>query len=107
LNPSITSTPVLHAYRFGVPPDFLDAQNDSAIETGLIIPVLGDCKPPNNGPSMLKNAGHTELDDFFWFRDVKGADQHRGLGVDGFQLSYSDCDRGGLLDAKQGVIFVR
>lgn len=93
------------AYKFAVAPTFLTT-GTGTVPTGTIINVAGDCIP-SGGPSMLKNTGAPALKDIFFFRDVSGLDQHRGLTPSGFDLSYPDCTRGGSLDGVQGAVLIR
>jgi len=96
-----------HAYEFPVPPDFLSHTKD-VISTGTVksvgeIPCVGKDGPPD----MVKFVGAVALDDIFWLRDVQDLGQERGLTPKGFDMSYDDCPRGGLLNGLQGAIFVK
>lgn len=92
------------AYKFAVNPDFLTHLKDT-FPNGDAVSVAGSCKA---SPSMLKNIGVTGRKDLFYFRDVSGDDQARGLKATGFDfVGYKDCPRGGNLDGVQGVVMVR
>jgi hypothetical protein len=94
------------AYRVSVPMPFLAPFANAGTQTSGVVTVFGDCSPPG-GPEMLRWAGYTSLTDDFFFRDVDGTGQKRGLRATGFDLAYPDCARGGSLDGHPGLIFVR
>lgn len=95
------------AYKFSVGGDFLTAQAATIIPTGTVTKLRGDCNPVNGEPEMLRFTGATSLTNVFFFRDIADLGQHRGLTPSGFDLAYDDCDRGGLLEGRQGMVLVR
>ncbi len=98
------------AFKIGVSATFL-SETKTTVPSGPITHVAGDCDPTaavNGGPEMLRNTGNTGFVDTFFFRDIPGTDQHRGLHVDKFDLTYNnDCERGGMLDGLPGEILIR
>jgi len=98
---------LVDAYHLQMQTDFLTACASAACPASPQY-VLGQC--PDVGlsePSMLSRAGFTEEPDYFYFRDNDG-DEGYGLFPNGFQLNgYDECQSGGMLDSRQGLIFVR
>lgn len=66
-----------------------------------VTPVAGNC----NDIAMLNFAGYNDESSRFFFRDLADVST-QGLHPDGFQVFYDDC-RGGELQGRQGMIFVR
>ena len=95
------------AYKFSVPSDFLTAHAAGLMPTNSVTRVLGDCVPSDGEPTMFRFAGATSLTDVFFLRDIDDLGQHRGLRAVGFDLAYDNCDQGGLLDGRQGMVLVR
>lgn len=93
------------AFRFEAKAGFLAAVNAS-IEIRPVVHVRGPCNPPG-GPSMMRYAGATSLNNTFFLRDVAGTDIRNGLRADGWNLTAGDCGRNATLDGKQGVVLVR
>lgn len=90
------------AYVVAVAPDLL-THTDDVVKNGSVIKVAGPCTEP---PIMLDYAGAVALTDTFFFRDVGGTGQRRGLKHDAFDLTYDDC-KSGELHGKPGAILVR
>lgn len=70
--------------------------------------VRGTC--PDNSAGMLKRAGYTDLHDHFHLRDIDDTTPSNtayGLFSARFELKYDDCEFGGNLNGKPGMIFVR
>lgn len=98
----VASQDSTRAYKFAVTPAFLETAAGATTPTGTLLTVAGDC----GAPPMLKFAAPA-LTEVFFFRDIPDLGQKRGLTPGGFDLSYRDECRGGLLDGVQGVIMVR
>lgn len=99
--------PLTRAYKLPVPVDFLTAHPNNRLATNGVVTLLGNCTP-DPAKSMFKFIGETARTNVFFFRDVNSSDQLYGLRPDGWSLAYADdCERAGLLDNKQGFIFVR
>jgi hypothetical protein len=96
------------AFKIAVSGTFL-SETKTTVPSGPIAHVAGDCDPTaSNAPEMLRNTGNTSFVDTFFFRDISGTDQHRGLHADKFDLTYNnDCQRGGMLDGLPGEILIR
>lgn len=93
------------AFRFEAKAGFLAAVNTS-IEIRPVVYVRGACNP-DGGPSMMRYAGATSLNNTFFLRDIQGTDIRNGLRADGWNLTQGDCARNATLDGKQGVVLVR
>jgi len=93
------------AYKLAVPSTFFTV-NGGSVSTAAITTVLGDCMPPG-GPQMLRHTGVLNRADSFFFRDIDDPSQSTGLKSTGFDLTYADCPRGGMLHNTAGLIFVR
>jgi len=91
-----------HIYQHTVPADFLTHTDDQVM---LDQPTVhgGGCTDPAD-LSMFRRAGYTNAPELFHFRDVPG--RGFGLGPEGFLSCYDDC-RGGNLNGRPGMIFVR
>ncbi|MBX3186377.1 MAG: hypothetical protein KF819_05145 [Labilithrix sp.] len=94
------------AFKLAVSPTFLTAHASTVVLTGVVTSLRGDCAP-SGGPTMLKYAGATSMNDAFFFRDIQDTNQHRGLQRDGWDLYYDNCPQGASLNREQGLVFVR
>lgn len=99
------NAPANNAFILELPPDFKEAYADAATEPNPPQRVLGSC-PEGDIPIIFERAGHTDLDNRFYFRDLVEPNQ-QGLHPNGFNLWYSDCERGGGMHEQQGLLFVR
>ncbi|MFH1438784.1 MAG: fibrinogen-like YCDxxxxGGGW domain-containing protein [Pseudomonadota bacterium] len=92
-----------HAYNLVVPGDFISAYSDSNFRIdGEAVTVIGGC----DHPKMFRRCGYTNERDQFFFRDDAGNDNF-GLLPGRFDTFEDDCDKGGELNGKQGMVFVR
>lgn len=91
-----------HVYHHTLPSNFVNRYRSQPVLVGEPTVVQGTCTPSG---SMFNWMGITLNTNFFYFRDL--ADNGWGLYADGFHTCHSDCDRGGLLNGKQGMIMVR
>jgi hypothetical protein len=96
-----------HAYKFGFRSVDVAAHPTDSIPTLALTTVLGDCAPGNDAPEMLRHVGATSYTDTFFLRDLVDPSQHTGLHADRFDLTYPNCQQGGLLHDGQGLLFVR
>ena len=92
-----------NAYKLIVHGDFISACGDSNFRIdGEAITVIGGC----NHPKMMRRCGYTNERDQFFFRDDAGNDNY-GLLPGRFDTFEDNCDKGGGLNGKQGMVFVR
>ena len=92
-----------NAYKLIVPGDFISAYSSSNYRiAGEAITVLGGCEHPK----MFRRCGYTNERDQFFFRDDAGNENY-GLLPGAFDTFKDDCDKGGRLNGKQGMVFVR
>jgi hypothetical protein len=95
-----------HAYKLGITPLMLQNHSGAAFAGYSVATVLGNCSPPGAPPSMLRHAGFTRKRTSYFFRDID-RDENYGLLPDRLNTNYDDCNRGGRLHLKQGMLFVR
>ena len=101
-----TKKPSGNAYRIEVPAGFATTYASSAFAVPVTATVLGSCSP-ESGVAMFSFVGFTAREDGFWFRDMNTFAAF-GLDPRGWRLFFAnDCNGAGLLDGKQGLIFVR
>jgi len=92
-------------YKLTISAADLNSHQNDAFSSYAIAGVRGNCNP-NNGPTMLRFAGYSNEDDFFFFRD-HGELSLYGFRPDGFNTNFGDCGQGGRLQGTQGMLFVR
>lgn len=98
-----------NVYLLTAPADFLTA----CAETDCLVPggprvVAGECLGANpDEPRMLLRVGYTSRRDHFYLRDIAGYGRF-GLFPWGFDAAeYEDCELGGYLHERRGLIMVR
>jgi hypothetical protein len=96
---------LLQAYWFRLGVDTFRLLGQDAAPTKVKW-VKGPC---TGAASMLNFAGFTRYDDRFYFRDNpnSGADNGSGLFANGFALVYTECERSGELQTRQGAMYIR
>jgi hypothetical protein len=70
--------------------------------------LAGTCS--SFAPTILYYWGHTTEANGFWFRDISNINDapfELGLYANGFDTFSNDCTRGGLMNGRQGMLFVR
>jgi hypothetical protein len=92
------------AYKKPVPADFLVSYAMAPYDAPTLT-VLGTCDPVQ-GPLNLRYIGYAGLTMVFAFA-FDDTDSRHGLTPGGWDTSFNDCNRGGELHARPGMLFVR